>query len=238
VIDYGDRARLGILVPSGNTVAEPELRAMLPSGVGMSVARVPLVGSSEAELRAMIDRLEEEAVLVGHAKPDRIAFHCTAVSTFAPHWADDIRTRIQGATGIPAFATADGIVAALRTFAVRRAILVTPYIQPVHDREIAWLRSLGVETVGGASMGVNTNTEMARISPADLAGFARQAAKGLDADLLFFSCTAVRSAGIVADLEQALGMPVLTSNQALAWHALRELGISDRIEGFGRLFAA
>ena len=69
MIDYGDRARLGILVPSGNTVAEPELRAMLPSGVGMSVARLPLVGSSEAELRAMIDRLEEEAVLNWYLTP-------------------------------------------------------------------------------------------------------------------------------------------------------------------------
>ncbi|HEX3574284.1 MAG TPA: hypothetical protein VHU42_06765 [Rhodopila sp.] len=47
-IEYGDRLRLGIIVPSGNVIAEPQIRAMLPPGVSALFTRLALRGSSEA----------------------------------------------------------------------------------------------------------------------------------------------------------------------------------------------
>jgi maleate isomerase len=235
-IEYGDTARLGVLVPSGNSVAEIELRAMLPPQVAMLTTRLALRGSSEPELLAMLTDLDKAAELVGHAEPDAIAFHCTAVSTYAPHLAGEIRGRITAASGRPALATADGILAALRVLETRRVLLVTPYIEPVHDREIGYLEAQGITVVGGSFLGVNTNIEMARISPAAIADQVRAAASGIEADLCFISCTAIRSAGLIADLEAELGMPVMTSNQVMAWHALRALGIGITVQGFGRLF--
>ena len=41
---------------------------------------------------------------------------------------------------------------------------------------------------------------------------------------------------IVAALEQEIGKPVVTSNQALAWDALRLAGVSDSLPARGRLF--
>ncbi|HEY4250279.1 MAG TPA: DUF1553 domain-containing protein, partial [Roseomonas sp.] len=67
----------------------------------------------------------------------------------------------------------------------------------------------------------------------DQALAAARAAPG--ADLCFLSCTAIRSAGVIAALEAALGMPVITSNQAMLWHGLRAMGIGDAVAGFGRL---
>jgi maleate cis-trans isomerase len=235
-IAYGDSARLGILVPSGNSVAEIELRAMLPSSVAMLTTRLALRGSSVPELMAMLTDLDKAAELVGHAEPDAIAFHCTAVSTFAPHLADEIRGRMTAASGRKALATADGILAALRVLETRRVLLVTPYIEPVHLREIDYLQAQGVAVTGGSFLGVNTNLDMARIPPARIADQVRAAAKGVDADLCFISCTAIRSAGLIDSLEQELGIPVITSNQVMAWHALTELGIAERVPGFGRLF--
>lgn len=233
-IDYGTRARLGILVPSGNSVAEPELRAMMPPGVNLLVTRLPLTGSSEAQLLAMLDTLESGTGLLADAAPDAIAFHCTAVSTFAPHMAGEIRGRMGQATPIPALATADAILAALAVLNARRVLLVTPYIQEVHDREIAWLTAMGFTVVGGGCMGVSGNVRMARIPPQAIADQVKAAA--VPADVCFVSCTAIRSAGLIEPLEAALGMPVLTSNQVLAWYALRRLGIADSVPGFGCLF--
>ena len=233
---YGS-VRLGVLVPSGNSVAETELRAMLPDSVTMLTTRLALRGSSEAELLAMLTDLDQAATLLGHAEPDAIAFHCTAVSTFAPHLAGEIRDRITAATGRAAIATADAILAAFRVLAARRVLLVTPYIAPVHQREIDFLAACGSTVVGGSCLGVDTNTEMARIEPAVIAAQVRDAAAGVVADACFVSCTAIRSAGLIAELEVSLGMPVITSNQVLVWYALRTLGIMDRISGFGRLFA-
>jgi hypothetical protein len=75
---------------------------------------------------------------------------------------------------------------------------------------------------------VDANTEMARIEPHAIAAQAREAASNAAADVCFISCTAIRSAGLISSLEASLGIPVITSNQVLVWHALRTLGIGSR----------
>jgi maleate cis-trans isomerase len=238
MIAYGDRARLGVLVPSGNAVAEPELRAMLPPEVGMVVTRLPLRGSSEAELLAMAGSLESAAGLLADARPDAIAFHCTAVSTFDPAMADGLRRRIKAATGLPALATADALLAAVAKLGARRVLLVTPYIEAVHAREAAFLEANGMRVVGGSCMGIDTNAEMAGISPAAIGAQARAAlAAAPHADLCLVSCTAIRSGAAIGGMEAELGVPVVTSNQALAWYAMRALGLLEPVRGFGRLLS-
>jgi maleate isomerase len=92
--------------------------------------------------------------------------------------------------------------------------------------------------MGGDLMGINTNAEMAQIPPEAIAAQARGAARAApSADACFISCTAIRSAGVIEALEAELGMPVITSNQVMAWHVLRHLGLQDQPQGFGRLMA-
>lgn len=236
MITYGIK-RLGVLIPSGNSVAETELRAMLPPDVSLLVTRLALRGSSEPELHAMLTDLDGAASLVGHAEPDVIAFHCTAVSTFAPHMAGEITRRVTAATGRAAIATGDAILAAFKVLGTKRVLLVTPYIQPVHQREIDYLTANGLTVAGGSYLGIDSNTEMARIDPTQIAAQVRTAAAGLKADACFISCTAIRSAGLIGSLEQSLGLPIITSNQVLAWYALRLLGVPQTVPGFGRLFS-
>ena len=78
-----------------------------------------------------------------------------------------------------------------------------------------------------------TNTEMANLDPATLLA-ARSVDAGADACLL--SCTAIKSAPVIAQLEKTSGLPVLSSNQSMAWRLLRFCGIDDRIDGYGGLF--
>ena len=236
MIDYGTRARIGLMVPSGNAICEAELHAMLPPGVVALITRLELRGSSEAELSKMLDRLEEAAGVLADARPRLIGFHCTAVSTFAPERAGEIPARMTRATGLPAVTTADAILAALEALGAKRILLVTPYIPAVHEREIAFLAAHGCAVVGGDMMGINTNAEMAQIPPEAIAAQARGAARAAPgADACFISCTAIRSAGVIEALETEIGMPVITSNQVMAWHVLRRLGLQDQPKGFGRL---
>jgi maleate isomerase len=235
-IDYGSRLRAGVLIPSGNSVAEPEIRAMLPSEVSMLATRLSLRGSSRAELMRMLDRLEAAAELLADAEVDCIVFHCTAVSTFAPELAAGIRERIEAASRTKCFTTADAILAALKRLGARRVSLLTPYIDEVHAREVDFLRANGLEVAGSASLGINTNTEMARLSPQSILDWA---ASHIDkrADACLISCTAIKSAPVIEHLEQLSGLPVLTSNQCMVWHLLRSNGIESNVNGFGRLFA-
>jgi maleate isomerase len=234
-IDYGSRLRAGVLIPSGNSVAEPEIRAMLPQEVSMLVTRLALRGSSKPELMRMLDRLEVASGLLADAEVDVIVFHCTAVSTFAPELAGGIRERIQSASGIRCFTTGDAILAGLTRLNAKRISLLTPYIDDVHAREIAFLEASGFQVAGGANLGINTNSEMAGLTPERILDWARGAIDPR-ADACLISCTAIKSAPVIAELERVSGLPVLTSNQSMAWHLMRSNGIDSDVAHYGRLF--
>ena len=57
------------------------------------------------------------------------------------------------------------------------------------------------------------------------------------AEAYFISCANIHSIDVIADLEKALLRPVVTSNQAALWCALRTLGLKDVVSGLGALFS-
>ena len=63
---------------------------------------------------------------------------------------------------------------------------------------------------------------MARIALDEIVALARDAV-AKTSDALFISCTAVRAAGIIDQIEAASGVPALSSNYAAAWQVLRLL---------------
>ena len=234
-IDYGSRLRAGVLIPSGNSVAEPELRAMLPRQVSMLVTRLPLRGSSRAELMRMLDDLETASGLLADAGVEVIVFHCTAVSTFAPDMAEGIRERIEKVTGKKCFTTADAVLCALSKLGARRVSLLTPYIDEVHQREVEFLEASGFHVEGGANLGLDTNAQMSELEPQAILDWAQRNISDAS-DACFLSCTAIKSAPIISALERSCGKPVITSNQCTAWHLLRSSDISAPAAGFGILF--
>jgi maleate isomerase len=234
-IDYGSRLRAGVLIPSGNSVAEPELRAMLPPEVSMLVTRLPLQGSSRAELMRMLDQLEAAAGLLADAAVEVIVFHCTAVSTFAPDMAQGIRERIEKATGKKCFTTADAVLGALSKLGASRVSLLTPYIDEVHRRELEFLEANGFHVEGGANLGIDTNAQMAELEPEAILNWAQRNISDAS-DVCFLSCTAIKSASIISALERSCGKPVITSNQCMIWHLLRSSNVSGAAAGFGMLF--
>jgi maleate isomerase len=231
-INYGARAQFGMMLPSVNTIAEPQIAAMLPSGVSLHTTRLRL--TSDRELLAMLDRLEEATGLIADAHPTRIIFHCTAVSMYSPEIVGEITERVAKITPIPLVITSEAIVAALRALGASKIVLMTPYPQATNDREIRFLAHHGIEVVRERGLGIENGADMARVEPET---WYREtlALRHPDADAYFISCTAVRSADAIAALERDLDRPVITSNQGMLWGALRSAGITDPVHGFGRL---
>ncbi len=235
-IAYGRRARIGVLLPSGNIAAEAELRAILPCDVGMHVTRLPLKGSSSEELLGMTEGVEHAAALLADAQPALIVFHCTAVSTWDRDMDARLSERIGATTGIRATTTAQGIVSALRALQAKKVVLITPYVEAINEREVRFLSHFGVDVLAVRALGLSHPQEMYAVEPArwlDLAVTARHE----DADAYFISCTAIRTLPVIARIESMLARPVITSNQVMAWHALRLCGMDDSLPGAGRLFS-
>lgn len=233
-IRFGTRARLGILMPSGNSVAEGELAAMVPADISLHVTRLRLTGSSPEQLAAMTRDIEGAASLVGDVRPDLIGFHCTAVSMADAAAEADILDRARRASGREVVATSEAAVAALAALGTRRIVLVTPYLDHIVASEIAFLKRHGIAVLDAFGAGLDTTDQMARVDPQHWYDMTR-VRHHAEAEAYFVSCTAIRSLPVVAPLEAVLGRPVITSNQVMAWHMLRQAGIPDRPAGFGCL---
>lgn len=232
MINYGLRAKFGMMLPSVNTIAEPQIAAMLPAGVSLHVTRLRLRGAGEH--LAMLDRLEEATGLLADAEVDRLMFHCTAVSMWSPQIVDEIRARIASVTALPVVITSDAVVQALRALGAEKIVLLTPYVQAINDREVRFLMHHGITILRERGLGIDNGLGMAAVEPE------QWLAEGIAmrdpaADAYFLSCTTIRSAEVIDRLERDLGKPVLTSNQVALWRALREGGIDDRVDGFGTL---
>ena len=75
---------------------------------------------------------------------------------------------------------------------------------------------------------------MNRVSPASIAHIVRDL-DDTDVEAFFICCTALRANSVIDALERDLRKPVVSSNQALAWHALRIAEFTDHVSNFGRL---
>lgn len=234
IISYGTHARLGMLLPSGNTLAEPQVQAMLPNGISLHTTRLKLTGTATEQLMRMADEVEAAAELLADAAVALIVFHCTAVTTWDAGLEEDIKRRIASATGLPATSTAAALVAAFAVLQARRVVLVSPYPEAINLREAAYLGTHGVDVVAQVGLGCRDAASMAAVTPDEWRRLVL-AQRQENADAYFISCTTVRSAEVISDLEREIGKPVVTSNQAMAWHCTRMLGCETPVHGFGRL---
>jgi maleate isomerase len=236
-VNFGWRLRIGMILPSSNRVAESEIPAMVPDGVSVHTARLKLRGGSREEVLAMVERVEDAAMLLVDAGVDVIAFHCTGVSTFDPQMEVDLKQRIETVTGIPETATSEALVAAFRTLDAKRVVMVTPYPASVNEREVAFFAHHQISVITEKGLGLTNAADFGQVEPGEWYRLV-MAERNEDADAYFLSCTTIRASPIIAALEQNLGKPVITSNQAMAWHALRQGGVTDRKAGFGQLLSS
>ena len=234
---HGWRAKLGLIIPSTNTVAEQEWHLMVPKGVSVSTARVMLEGSvSQDSFDGMAKSTEAAAQQLGTAELDMVAYACTAGTFLCPR--EEITASISRQCGCPAITASDSVLHALKRLGVGRVAMGTPYVDYVNEGEISFLREEGVEVVQWYGLGLGETQEerraMNRVPPEAVIRLAR-VIDHPDAEAIFISCTALPATGVIEAIERATGKPVITSNQATLWSCLRRLGINDSLPSSGKL---
>ncbi|MGA9402626.1 maleate cis-trans isomerase family protein [Haladaptatus sp.] len=230
---FGWRGRLGVVVPSSNTTVEGEFGRVLPEGVSLHTARMPLESVTVDELDTMADDAVDCAERLSHADVDTVAYACTTGSLLhGPGFDAELEDALAEAAGVPAVATALSVKRALSTLDATRIAVVTPYTADLNDREESYLDDAGFEVVDLHGRGITANTDIGSLSPNDAYQQVRNTV--LDpstVDAVFVSCTNYRTFPAIEPLESDLGIPVVTSNQATLWDALGRVSVSADVPG-------
>jgi maleate cis-trans isomerase len=236
----GVRRRIGVMVPSTNTTCEADFNMVAPRGVTVHGQRLWMTNDANGDdaYKRMNGEIESGARYLATAKVDVIAYGCTTGSFYrGPGWDREMLALISAEAGVPAVATTPSVVEALRALGARRLSVATPYPEWNNKRLRSYLEAQGFEVLnvdGEPEAAAAGNQGINDQSPQSVVEFAARVCRP-EADALLCSCTAWRSVEAVDALERRTGKPVVTSNQATIWAALRVLGFTQPVRGYGRL---
>ncbi|WP_135507465.1 maleate cis-trans isomerase family protein [Roseovarius aestuariivivens] len=232
----GGGLRLGLVVLSTDETLEFEARQVL-SGRAVNLLHNRIYSDHAVTpegLRAMERRLRDAVTLL----PQELAavgYGCTSASVFIGP--DTVTARVREVhADVPVVNPISAVVAGLRVLAAKKIALITPYTAQVAAPMRAFLEARGIMVVREVSFGEEDDRRVARISEGSTFDTIRAAVAAGEVDAVFASCTNLRTFGIIEAAERAIGVPVISSNQALIWDLLRQAKVDARGWGPGRLF--
>jgi maleate cis-trans isomerase len=235
----GFRARLGFLLPPGNPTIEPEMMAMVPRGVSLHFHRMVARGApgsldgQEERNRSMVAHLDDSIEMLALVKPDIVTIAHTATSYDLGREVEAaLLSRLARASGTRVTTAFAAVAAALERLGVKRVALGAPYSAETTAKGKAHLEAHGFTVVSHANLkGVSNIYD-------ETAERAYRLARSVDmpeAEAVFLSGTGMPTVSVLEMLEQDLQKPVVSSNSAMMWLALRACGVNQPITGFGRL---
>jgi maleate isomerase len=241
-VDSGiaSRARIGLIVLATDYTIEHEWRQIMAplKGVALYESRIfndPQI--TPETLRAMEPRIAAAAdlILPGSAL-DVVAYGCTSASMAIGEETvfekiRSVRPNAQCTTPITA------AFAAFRALGARRIGILTPYRADVNRIVAAYVAARGFEVPVFGSFNEENDGIVARMSPTSIKKGVMVIKDRAPIEAVFVSCTSVRLAEAAAEIESEIGLPVTSSNHAMAWHALRLAGVDDALPQWGRLFS-
>jgi maleate isomerase len=210
-------ARVGLIVPSSNTVMEVDFYRRLPAEATLHTARMHLVETTPEAEETMLDEHLPTAVRdLASARPDVVVFGCTSAGALRGNeYEADLVRRIADETGAETISVAASVRAAIQRRGARRVGVVTPYVEGLNVKIRESLEADGIEVAAIHGLGIDENFEIASVDPEGIVDLAVRSFSGEDGiDLLFASCTNFRALDACAALERALGVPAMTSNLA------------------------
>jgi maleate isomerase len=224
-----DTDAIGVVVPFDFEL-DWEYWKYLPSHVELFFTRTPYlrapVGLEMARACGRPSVVAKGVKALGAVRPAATLYACTSGS-FVDGLAGEaaIREAMLRAGARRAVTSSGAALQALEVVGARRIGVVAPYTKGVTAKLVDYLAEAGIETLTASYLGLNGN--ISRVSPTTVADLVRSAAHP-DAEAIFVSCTALRTFGMVAELEREVGVPILTSNQVSLWAAFRDADILPR----------
>jgi maleate isomerase len=234
---YGHRARIGYTSPPLTAEVVPfEFYKIVPEGVTLVLTTLAVTRLSHDEIDRSYDMSVEAARAMAKAGVDIVVLGGAPINlSRGDGEAESLIRTLEAELGIPVSTSASAQEKAARTLGCRNVVVAHPYGPGESARQCGYAERLGCKVLGSAGWG-STLAEFGHI-PRDAA---LQMGRALmrehsEADSIFFPSPHWPTIEAIAPLEREFGVTVMTALQAAVWDALRRVGISDRIDGCGRL---
>jgi maleate isomerase len=238
----GFRKRIGLVVPSTNTTVQPETDALRVPGVTCHTGRVTIkerpLNTEEAfneHMQMMRDGMGSAIDQIMTAGLDHLIMGI-ALETF---WggvaaADKLQADLTQRAGVGVTMGSTAMVAALKAFGARKIAILTPH-QPRGDEMVkAYFLEAGFDVVRLKGLKCQTPRMIAKVPQQDIRNALREL-DGPDVEALLAVGTALPASTAAAEAERWLNKPVIAVNTVSFWDALRRCGITDRVQGQGRV---
>jgi maleate cis-trans isomerase len=238
------KARIGIVVPFSNTNLESDMILLQPANASLHFARaagydLDATPDSGQMRKFALASLGETISSLAAARPHVILYGCTSATIahgrdFDTEFAEAIRRQ----SGVPAVTAAGALIEALGALGVKRVAFSSPYVESLNAEAAAFLDAYGFHVVSRAYVGDDLgNYGQGALTPEDVFDLGVRA-DHTHGEALVLSCTDMRAVEAIEALEHRLRKPVVTSNQALMFCAVKRLNLKfSRLPRAGRLFS-
>jgi len=241
---FAARASIGLIVLASDYTIETEWQSLFNQLPGVVLYHARIATDDEVtpeSLRGMEPRISATAATLTPGTPlDVIAYGCTSASMVIGEetvFKNLLKAKPESQCTTPVTAA----FAAFKALSAKRVAVLTPYSRSVNQIVVDYMIAGGVDIPVFGSFNEPLDSRVARICADSIAMGVRtiidnSVKLNADIDAVFVSCTSVRLMQQCAELETEVGLPITSSNHAMAWHALRLAGINDTPQGLGRLF--
>ncbi|KRP47995.1 maleate isomerase [Pseudomonas libanensis] len=242
--------RIGQIVPSSNTTMETEIPAMLnarqairPERFTFHSSRMRMKQVRKEELAAMDGESDRCAIELSDAKVDVLGYAClVAIMAMGLGYHRNSEQRLRQATAdndanAPVITSAGALIEGLKVMGAKRIAIVAPYMKPLTELVVNYIRAEGFEVVDWRALEIPDNLEVARHDPANLPAIvAGMNLEGVDV-IVLSACVQMQSLPAVAKVEAQTGKPVLTAAIATTYAMLKALDLEPIVPGAGALLS-
>ena len=191
------------------------------------LTRENLIKMSEKVTEVTKDILPDEKI-------DCVVYACTSGTIAAGY--NSIEKKIKVAKPEAKVTTpSTAAIKALKKLKIQKLSIFTPYSKRLNDEVVEYFKKENFEVTSNSYFDIESDIDIGKVDQ----NYLYEVLSKIDlkdADALFVSCTALPVLPIIDKLEKKLNKFVLSSNQALIWDTLENIGKNNSVKGFGKLF--
>lgn len=242
--------RVGQIVPSSNVTMETEIPALLRARESVGDERFTFHSSrmrmkhvTKEELAAMDADSDRCALELSDARVDVMGYACLVAIMSMGHGYHCVsgprlhQVSVDNGAPAPVVTSAGALIEGLRAMGAKRVAVVAPYMKPLTEMVVEYIRNEGIEVSDWRALEISDNLAVAAHDPMKLPEIV-SGMKTDDVDAVVLSaCVQMPSLPAVPMVEAQTGKPVVTAAIATTWQMLRALGVETRVPGGGTLLS-